>query len=426
MEIPSKIELKELYTDNCWTLQKIADKYKVSKTQVFRWIKKYNIPSNDKKNINIPQKEILENLYLNEKKDTLEIANLYQVHRVTVGKWLKFYNIKTRKINDVKFVPSKSELEELYIKMNKTMKDIAFIYKVNRNLVGKWLSDYNIESSPREITKEELEYYYSQHLMTTSQIGKMYGVDRRTIGKWLNHYKILIRSNQRKFYHLKAIPFTKNQKDFIVGTLLGDGHLAGLGKYKNSKRLTMTHCEKQLNYLLWKKEIMGNFVNNISCFNDEKRNSITWRWASITHSEFNFYHKIFYNNTKKIIKNELAQYLTPFGMAIWIMDDGWKNGETNIRISSEGFSKQENETLKNIIKYNFDINCKVAEYSKNEKKYYYLSFNKRNSILLTKLIKNYFHPSMNYKLINLEIYDRSPTTTCETSEKSDKDIVWSS
>jgi len=424
MDIPSKIELETLYVKNCLTLNQIAKKYNVSKTKVFKWLKSYQIPANPRKSIDIPSKEILEDLYLSKKQDTFEIANTYKVHRATVSKWLKYYNIKTRQIFDIKPMPPKLELEELYIRMQKTMKDIAIIYNVDRNLIGKWLSNYNIDVLPREVSKEELEYYYINHLMTTAQIGSIYGVSRQTVSRWLFAHKISIRSNVRKFYHLKAIPFTSLQKEFIIGTLLGDGHIGGLGKYKRSKRLTMTHCEKQLNYLLWKKEIMGNFVNNLNRYEEKKRNSISWRWASIVHNEFNFYHKLFYDNNKKVIREEIVRYLTPFAMAVWIMDDGWKNHNSNIRISSESFSKQENDILVNAIKINFNINCKVIEYTKNNKKYYYLSFNKRNSILLTELIKQYIHKDMKYKLISLE-QDRSSTTTCETSEiiNSDKDIV---
>lgn len=407
---PSDQEIQDLYVNQKFTLEQISKKFGVSKTYIFRKVKKLGLKPNDHKSISPPSKEDLISLYEIKKNNTIEIAKIYNVSRVTVGKWLRNYNIKTRKIFDPIPVPPKKELQSLFIDMKKTMSDIAKIYGVDRNLVSKWLSSEGVALYVP--SKDLLEDLYIKNKLTLKQIGSIYDVSRMTVARWFNTYGIQIISNQRKYYHLKAIPLTSKQKEFVIGTMLGDGYLHR-NKRKSSARLTMTHGEKQLKYLLWKKDIMNNFVNTVRRGKEQinRGNSVCWSWASIHHNELNFYHSLFYENNKKVIRENIAHYLTPLSMAVWFMDDGWKN-HLNLRISSESFTEKENQILVDAIKLNFDINAKVVEYSRNNKKYYYISFNKRNSLLLTDLIKPYVIESMKYKLLDISDVDRSSTTTC--------------
>lgn len=424
--IPSKIELQKLYTEKNLTQKEIAKKYNVSKASVCRWFKKHNIEiDNSFKEKEKLSKEKLIELYVDGGLNTSEIAERCGVHRVTVGKWLKAYRIPRTDITKPKDIPPKEELEHLYNKELKTLDEIGNYYSVNRNLVSKWLMSYGIKIRLFNVkierpTKEILENLYINEKLTISNIAKIYKTNDTVVRRWFCTYKIDTRSNQRKFYHLKAVPFTKEQCEFIVGTMLGDGHLACIGKNK-SVRLNIIHSIKQIDYFFWKRRIMGNFINNCNIYEEKKRNSIRISSASIVHNGFSFYHKLFYDNRKKVIRDRLIHYLTPLAMAIWIMDDGWLNGNTNMRISSESFTKYENESLQSMIKINFGIRCKVNEYSRNNKKYYYLSFNKRNSILLTNLIEPYIIDSMRYKLVK-EIH-RSSTTECKAPSQKDEDTV---
>ena len=86
------------------------------------------------------------------------------------------------------------------------------------------------------------------------------------------------------------------------------------------------------------------------------------------------------------------------------MDDGHTR-KYDMKISSEGFTKKENEILQNAIYVNFGIRCKVSEYNRYNKKYYHLTFNKKNSIKLTELIKPYIIPSMEHKLLRFSTTD---------------------
>lgn len=86
------------------------------------------------------------------------------------------------------------------------------------------------------------------------------------------------------------------------------------------------------------------------------------------------------------------------------MDDGSINtfGDdgSHIRLHTEGFSYDEHLVLQNILKIKFDINCNIAEYKKGNKKYNYLYLKKDDAALFQDLIKEYIHPSMDYKLLD--------------------------
>lgn len=295
---------------------------------------------------------------------------------------------------------SKEQISKLYCAERMTMSEIGKIFGISRKSVKKILEKYDIESRKTRAScdipdKDELIKLYTEQMLTLNQIGKLYGVGRKTVNSWFNTHNITKISNmERKYYGLRKIPLSQKQKEFIIGTMLGDGSIASSGKFK---RLSLGHSIKQVKYLLWKKDIMGNLINNVYRQTQTTRNSTILHCCTIGHQDFNFFYKLFYKNNKKIIRDELAHYITPFSMAVWYMDDGSAK-KYCMKISTEGFTKKENEILQHIVNANFKIKCKVCEYNNRGKKYYYLSFNKKNSILLCNLIDEHVIDSMRYKI----------------------------
>jgi recombination protein RecA len=249
------------------------------------------------------------------------------------------------------------------------------------------------------ISKEALLDLYVSKRKTTYEIAEMFDVNRTTVSKWLKKFEIDINPKQRKYELIKKVPFTQDQKDLIVGTVLGDGCIAIHGRKNKSYRLTVGHCEKQKDFLMWKKSILGNFVNVINKIEDKRGNSIMFNFTTVTHNEFSNYRKLFYDGNKKVIKDELINHLKPLSLAAWFLDDGTLMKNVNMRLSTDSFTKEENEKLQWMLKCNFDIRSKVCEYTRNNKKYYYMSFNKRNSLKMTEIIAPYSVECMQYKLI---------------------------
>lgn len=269
-----------------------------------------------------------------------------------------------------------------------------------------------------DIPKEKLVELYKEKHLTMFEISELYHVDRTTISNKLKMFEIDIDPTQRKYRILKATPMNKTQKSMIIGSVLGDGSIISSERRLNSY-FKVAHCEKQKDYLFWKKEILGNFVNTINKNIDKRGNSIMYGFHTISHQELNRLRDMFYDNNKKVIKEEIGLYLDSLGLATWFMDDGSKSGRgNNYRLSTDGFSKDDNYRLQSILKSSFDLNVKVLEYTRHDKQYYYLFINKRNAINMTEIIKPHIIDCMKYKLMN----DCSSTTKCKTPEK-DGDIV---
>jgi len=261
-----------------------------------------------------------------------------------------------------------------------------------------------------DIPKEKLVELYSEKQLTMFEIAEIYNVDRTTISNKLREFEIDSDPSLRKYRILRAVPFTKQQRELVVGSTLGDGSVI-LGAKRKTSYFKVAHCEKQKDYLMWKKEVLGNFVNTITKNADKRGNSIMYGFATISHQELNYFRKLFYDNNKKIIKDEIGLHLTPLGLAVWFMDDGTLSGTCNYKLATDGFSREDNYKLANILKINFDLNAKVLEYERRNQKYYYLFFNKRNSINMTEIIKPHMVDCMKYKLMT----DCSSTTTCQAS-----------
>jgi hypothetical protein len=263
------------------------------------------------------------------------------------------------------------------------------------------------------ISKERLVDLYLEKKLTPFEIAELLKVETKAVLIWLEKYGIEVSNPDRKYYHIRRVPLTREQKEFVVGSLLGRGKLEGKNKLY---RLVIQHRESDKELVLWKKDVMGNLVNVINKRLDKKSHTL-YHFNTAYHNEFRVFEKMFYDNCKKIITESIAHYLTPFALAVWYMDAGSLVKNVSMRLSTEIFSQEDNLQLQRMLKVNFNLRSKVCEYKKNNKSYYYLSFNKENSKLFANLIDRYVIEGMSYKMPN-----RSSTTTCLASNQED-DIV---
>jgi len=251
----------------------------------------------------------------------------------------------------------------------------------------------------KDLDKNILTDLYLTKRKTAYEIAEILQVSRYTVVRYLKKYQISINPKQRKYELLKEVPLTSEQKEMIIGTVLGDGCIAPHGRRNKSYRLLIGHCEKQKELVLYKKAILGNLVNNIR--KQKTHNSIMYCFHTITHKEFKRIYDLFYVNGKKKITDELSLYLTPRSLAFWIMDDGSNNitkYNVNLRLHTEGFTEEDNIKLQSILKTNFNLRSKVCKFNRDNKEYCYLSFNKENTIKMSNLVEQYFTESMKYKL----------------------------
>ena len=210
--LPTKDELTQLYITQRLSIAKISDIYNVSAQTIHTYLKKHDIkprnPSEARlKGKTLPTKESLEQLYITQMLTTKEIANMYNVGSSTISSLLKKYDIKTRDSSSAKLkgksLPTKKELEYLYIDKKLTPQEIADRYGVSVSVIRKYVKKYNIPS--RSISQAhlkgktlpsimELENLYVKERLSGAEIAKIYGVNESTIHRYLKRCGIGVRS----------------------------------------------------------------------------------------------------------------------------------------------------------------------------------------------------------------------------------------
>lgn len=181
----------------------------------------------------------------------------------------------------------------------------------------------------------------------------------------------------------------EDQKQILFGSYLGDGSIQTFDE-KNKKRLRITHGEKQRKYCAWKAKAFGANVEIIKENGHGKKPAFYFSTKA-------FYSNIDFDSKKQSVPKELLENINELGLAIWFMDDGNtypnKNGA---RISVCSFSDEAVESLVDMLKHRFDIDCHSAKYSG----YNYININKIGYLKLDKLISKYIHPDVFYKTAN--------------------------
>ena len=177
------------------------------------------------------------------------------------------------------------------------------------------------------------------------------------------------------------------QRDLIVASLLGDGYLV---KTTRGYAFRVNHGPAQKDYVDWKYEILKDLVNSPPKFAEK-----CYYFRTVSHSFFGHLKEQFYNGKKKVVPYKLVEnQMNPFILAVWIMDDGSKDGK-QLRINSQSFSKDENLFLRDVLQAKFGINATLNQ----DKGKYRLRIKGQSMARLRRLIMPYIIPNMLYKFL---------------------------
>ena len=150
----------------------------------------------------------------------------------------------------------------------------------------------------------------------------------------------------------------------ILGTVLGDGHLAR--QHKNGGVvLSISHCERQKEYIEWKREFLKENsceVRKEWCHDARFKNPDYVRYSFYTYSStdlIDFYNRWYL--PKKTICKEDFEKIEPLGLAIWYMDDGHKCVDGGCVLCTNSFSLEELHMVQEVLKNKFDIDTTIWE-----------------------------------------------------------------
>jgi len=127
------------------------------------------------------------------------------------------------------------------------------------------------------------------------------------------------------------------QESILVGTLLGDGCLA---KHGYHHRLHIKHKAEhkalaELKYRAF-RELISMPMHAFDQRLGERRYPCV-QFASRTSPVFSQWHHRFYCGGRKIVPQNIARYLSPLALAVWLMDDGAAD-HAGVTFQTHGFS----------------------------------------------------------------------------------------
>ncbi len=197
----------------------------------------------------------------------------------------------------------------------------------------------------------------------------------------------------------------REQREILVGILLGDAHLETQNRGR-TYRLKVEHSlkEKEYVYHLWEKFREWCLMEPKVREREYNLKGRTFKskmigFTTISHGSFRFYAHQFYDKEikKKVVPRLIHRFLKPRSLAYWFMDDGSTKGgkHRGLIINTQGFMRREQERLKEALKRNFDIEVMIHRDGYGR---YRLYMNWNEAKKFVKLIEPYLHPSMMYKI----------------------------
>ena len=165
----------------------------------------------------------------------------------------------------------------------------------------------------------------------------------------------------------------KKQEELIIGSLLGDGRLE-CRSLANTARLRIHHADSQKDYLFWKFKQLQNLVKTNPKRHEyvDKRyytKVVSWYFHTKTLVSLSKLYCLFYINGKKVLPENIGAMLTPFALAVWIMDDGCLYKQSLI-INTQNFSLDEQRCLQEVFKEKYNVEIGIHKDRRNFRLYF--------------------------------------------------------
>lgn len=206
---------------------------------------------------------------------------------------------------------------------------------------------------------------------------------------------------------------TKRQKSLLTGMLLGDGCLS-LSNGANAF-LRIQHSEKQLDYLKDKEKEIKDFASTnvyLIAATDKKHPNDNYALKTTRKKPLTELYHLVYPDGKKQVKREWVEWIDLEGLAMWYQDDGSctvskrvnsrgyeEYYRREVRLHTNGFTKEENEILAKILNEKFGYEVKVKKLtSKVWGVSYNLKIMTHSANIMFEQIRPFVSDCMKYKL----------------------------
>ena len=206
---------------------------------------------------------------------------------------------------------------------------------------------------------------------------------------------------------LAAEPHLLSDQQFqvVLGSLMGDGNLSPNRNGRNGVRFRMGHGAKQVDYLQWKTDLMGNIGHSV------RENAKGARFVDFTPLPelAEVQRAVYLGDGKKFLSDDYLKALTPLALAIWYMDDGsftvrstglqqrTEGGSGRIEICVEAMTEGSRQRLCDYLRDTHGLDVRLRQAGAADKAV--LMFSTAASAQFQEMVAPYMAPSMEYKLL---------------------------
>ena len=294
------------------------------------------------------------------------------------------------------------KLEELYVHCNKSDSEIAGLYGVSDAAVSYFRKRWGIRTkSPLErlqfgkkslgwegITPVELATLYSS--MGDRGIAALYNVSPPTVRNKRKLFGITSISKSERATSCWAL--TDVQREVLIGSLLGDGHLLEKGSFK------VAHYQEQLGYLRSLHQELRPISKPIYYEEKEMDNgrlALAFGFLTEPHEWLRSLYATFYPEGEKVFPPSVLSVLTPRSLAYWYFDDGHLDGLPSIALGSDkSISERQAQEISDVVGKRFSLSL----YPKLYAGVWILKFRAITADSFFKLIRGFVSEDMVYKL----------------------------
>jgi len=180
---------------------------------------------------------------------------------------------------------------------------------------------------------------------------------------------------------------TSTQRELLIGSLFGDGHLRPC---RAGVVFEFLQSAKRKFYVEWKHQVLEDLAHpRVYHYRGERE---YYKLVTRTHPELTELYGLFYRGGRKIIPEQTVKILTPFALAVWFMDDGSKS-KNAVYFNTQGFSVPEQFRLVKALR-RFHILANLNR----DGEYYRLRVLKRCNERFLGLVRPYILKEFAYKL----------------------------
>lgn len=196
-------------------------------------------------------------------------------------------------------------------------------------------------------------------------------------------------------------PHNKDIISILYGSLLGDAHAEKRAEGKGT-RISFYQEGSHSEYLLWLHSLIASlgYCNTTTPKLQTRMGAggkirYIIRFHSFTYTSFNSLYDAWYVNGIKHVPLDIADYLTPLALAIWIMDDGCRSGH-GLKLATNSFTFSDCLRLTQVLFDLYGIKATVQKAGAPQQFHIYIWV--ESLPILRSIVRPHMVSSMLYKL----------------------------